>query len=52
MGYDGLCALTTFNAQKLTQIGINQEINNFGVVYAVALSAEQTVTIKKFTHQN
>ena len=52
MGYDSLCALTQFNTRKLKKNLIDEDINNCGIMYAVAMNAEETVTIGKFKHQN
>ena len=45
MGYDGLCALTTFNTPKLEKISLIRSINSMEMFYAVTMNAEQTVKI-------
>lgn len=49
---DGLCVLTSYNTPKLKQMRMNQELNNWGVVYAVTMNVEKTLTIGRFLHKN
>lgn len=54
MGYDGLCALTSFNISALKIISVNQDryINVFEGVYAVAMNTYQAAIIKKDKYYN